>query len=84
LIWRQRDVGGSSTVRECADAHAFKRHRRADVRVFVLGQGRRDNSVDSIVVVGSNGIARGDVHRGCRCAAAADEDANGDANDIVC
>jgi hypothetical protein len=24
--WRQRDVGGSSTVRECANARAFEHH----------------------------------------------------------
>ncbi len=80
----QRDVGGSGTVRECADAHAFERHQRANVRVFVLGRGWRDDSVDSIVVVGSNGVARGDVHRGRRCAAANGDDADGDADDIVC
>ena len=81
---RQRDVGGSGTVRECADSHAFERHRRADVRVFDLGRGWRDNSVDSIIVVGSDGVARGNVHRGCRCAAAANDDTDGNANDIVC
>jgi hypothetical protein len=54
-----------------------------DVRVFVLGRGQRDDSVDSIVVIGSDGIARGNVHRGRRCAAAPDDNANGDADDIV-
>jgi hypothetical protein len=34
---RQHDVSGSGTVRECTDAHAFKRHQRADLPVFVLG-----------------------------------------------
>jgi hypothetical protein len=81
---RQRDIGGSGTVRECADARAFESHRRTNVRVFVLGHGRRDDSVDSIVVVGSNGIARGNVHRGRQCAAAADDNADGNANNIVC
>ncbi len=81
---RQRDVGGSGTDRECADTHAFERHRRADVRVFVFGRGWRDDSVDSIVGVGSDGVARGDVHRGRRCAAADNDDANGDADVIVC
>jgi hypothetical protein len=81
---RQRNVGGSGTVRECANACAFKSHRRADIRVFVLGCGQRDDSVDSIVIGGSNGIAHGDVHRGRRCAAAANNDTNGNANDIVC
>ena len=54
------------------------------------------DSADGIVVVGSNGGARGDVHRGRQCAAAANvdtadndtananADANADGNDIVC
>ena len=78
------------------DAHAFERHRRANVRFFVIGQGRREDSADGIVVVGSNGGAREDVHRGHQCAAAAaddisdddtanaDADADGDGDDIVC
>jgi hypothetical protein len=61
-----------------------ERHQRANVRVFVLGRGWRDDSVDSIIVVDSNGVARGDVHRGRRCAAAANNDADGNADDIVC
>ena len=67
--WQQHGGCGGfiGTVRECADARAFERHRRADVRVFVLGRGRRDDSVDGIVVVGSDGAARGGVHRGRRC-----------------
>ncbi len=81
---RQRNVGGSGTVRKCADAPAFERQQRADVRKFVLGRGRRDDSIDSIVVVSSEGVARGDVHRKHRCAAAAADDADGDADDIVC
>jgi hypothetical protein len=81
---RQRDVGGSGTVRECADTHTFKRHRRANVRVFVLGRGWMDNSVDSMVVVGSYGVARGNVHRGRQWAAATNDVADGDANDIIC
>ena len=83
-VARQRDVGGSGTVCECANTHAFERHQRADVRVFVLGRGSRDASIDSIVVVGSDGVARGDVHRGRRCATAANDVADGDANGIVC
>jgi len=59
---QQLDVGGSGTVRKCADTHAFERHRRTDIRIFVLGRGWRDD--DSIVVVGSDGVAHGDVHRG--------------------
>jgi hypothetical protein len=42
------------------------------------------NSANGIVVVGSNGGDRGDVHRGRRCAAAATANANGNADDIVC
>ena len=81
---QQRDVGGSGNIRECANALAFERHQRAYIRLFVLGRGRRDDSVDSIVVVSSDGVARGNVHRGRRCAAAAADDADGDADNIVC
>ena len=94
--WQQhRGCGGfTGTARECADAHAFQCHQRANVRIFIIGPGRRDGSVDGIIVVGSNGGAHGDVHRGCQCAAAADDDAadddtadadgDGNADDIVC
>ncbi len=68
--------------------------QRAIVRVFVIGRGRRYISADGIVVVGSNGGARGDVHRSRQCAAAADDDAanddtadadaGSDGDDIVC
>ncbi len=73
-------------MRECANAHAFERHQRANVSVLVLGRGRRDDSVNSTIVVGSDGIARGDVHHDRRCTAAADDDADADADadDIVC
>ncbi len=100
--WQQRGgcSGFAGTVCECADACAFERHQRADVSVFVLGQGRRDDSADSIGVVSSDGGACGDVHRGCQCAAAASDDTandntadadgdgkadgDGDPDDIVC
>jgi hypothetical protein len=88
--WQQHGgCGGfTGTVRECADARAFERHRRADIRIFVLGQGWRDDSANGIVVVGSDGAARGDVHRGRRLANAADDNADGNADgnadDIVC
>jgi hypothetical protein len=94
--WQQRGgcSGFAGTVRECADAHAFEHHQRDNVRVFVLGRGWRDNSADGIVIVGSNGGACGDVHRGCQCATAANDDAanndtantdgDGDGDDIVC
>jgi hypothetical protein len=94
--WQQRGgcSGFAGTVRECTNARAFKRHQPTNVRVFVLGWGRRDDSADGIVVISSDGGARGDVHRGCRCAAAvgnnaADDDTtnadgDGDADNIVC
>ena len=53
-----------------------------------------DDSADSIVVIGGNGGARGDVHCGCRCTAVANSNAidndtadgndNGNGNDTVC
>ena len=99
--WQQRRGCGrfTGTVRKCADAHTFECHQRADVRIFVIDQGQRDDNADGIVVVGSNGGACGDVHRSRQCAAAADDDAanddtanaiiaeadaEGDGNDIVC
>ncbi len=84
--WQQHGGCGrfTGTVRKCANARAFERHRRADVRVFVLGRGRRDDNADGIVGIGSDGGALGDVHRGRRCTAAAADDADGDADDIVC
>ena len=94
--WQQRRGCGrfAGTVRECADARAYEHHRRADVRIFVLGRGWRDDSADGIIVVSSDGGARGDVHRGRRFAATAGNntanddtaDANGDGNadNIIC
>ncbi len=90
--WQQHGgCGGfTDTVRECVDAHAFECHQRVYVRVFVIGQGWRDNSADGIVVVGSNGGARGDVHCGGQCTAAANDDAaanadaDADGDDIIC
>ncbi len=94
--WQQQGGCGGFTgiVRECANTHAFKRHRHADVRIFAIGQGGRDDSADGIVVVGSDGGARGDVHRGRQCAAITNDDAaaddtadaygNGDGDNIVC
>jgi hypothetical protein len=78
--WQQHGgCGGfTGTVRECANARAFKRHQRANVRVFILGRGRRDDSADGIVVVGSGGGARGDVHLDRQCTAATAADADGD------
>ncbi len=94
--WQQRGGCGefTGTVHKCADAHAFERHQCANVRVFVIGRGRRDNSANGIVVVGSDGGARRGFHHGHQCAAAADNDAaddntadtnaNGNDNDIIC
>jgi hypothetical protein len=81
---QQCNVGGSGTIRECANARAFERHRRANVRLFVLGRGQRDDSVDSIIVVSSDGVAHQDVHCGRRCAAATNDDDDGNADDILC
>ena len=85
----QRDGGSAvAAARRLRQIHRhrpkMRHHQRADVRVFVLGRGWRDDSVNGIVVVGSDGGALGDVHRGRRCAAAAADDANGNADDIVC
>jgi hypothetical protein len=33
---------------------AFERHRRDDVRTFILGQGRRDNGAVNVIVIRSN------------------------------
>jgi len=51
--WEQRGGCGrfTCTVREWANASAFECHRLADVRVFILGRGQRDDSVNGIVVV---------------------------------
>ncbi len=78
--WQQRRGCGrfTSTVRDCADEHAFKSHRRADVRIFSIGQGRREDSADGIVVVGSDGGAHEDVHRSRQCAAAANDGVSDD------
>ncbi len=80
--WQQHGgCGGfTGTIRECADARAFERHRRTDVRAFGLGRGRRDDSVNGIVVIGSDGGALGNVHRSRQCAAAPADGAHGDAD----
>ncbi len=94
--WQQRGGCGrfAGTVRECADTRAFERYQRVNVRVFVLGQGRRDDSANGMVIVSSDGGARGDDHSGRRCAAVisddaagnntADADGNSNADDIIC
>ena len=94
--WHQHGgCGGfTGTIRECADAHALECQQGVNVRIFIIVQGRRDDSADGIIIIGSNGGACGDVHRGRQCAAAAnndatdnntaDTDADADADDIVC
>ena len=91
--WQQHGGCGrfAGIVRKCANARAFKRHRHADVRVFVLGQGWRDDSANGIIVAGSDGGACGYVHRGRQCAAANDDaandnttNANGNTDNIGC
>ncbi len=74
----------SCTVRKYADARAFERHQCIDVRAFVLGQGRRDDSADGIVV----GDSSDDVHRGS-CGTddgdgGGDGNSNRDGDDILC
>jgi hypothetical protein len=96
--WQQHGGCGrfAGTVRECADARTFKCHQRADVRLFVLDWRQRDNGGNGIVVGGgSDGSARGDVHRSRRWTAAADgntadnaadddtTNADGNADDIL-
>ena len=61
----------SCAVHKRADACAFK-------RAFVLGQGRRDDGANN-VIVGNSG-SRGDVQRSRRGA----EDTEGDADVIIC
>jgi hypothetical protein len=66
----------SCAVRKHADARAVERNRCADIRAFVLGQGRRDDDTKGAVV----GDSGGDVHRGGR----GTDDGVGDADDILC
>ena len=47
--WEQRSNATDSPSGSAVGA-ALERHQLADVRVFVLGRGRRDDSVDGIVV----------------------------------
>ena len=81
----QRDGGSAvAAARRLRRIHRLRpqmRHQqRADVRVVALGRGWRDDSANGIVVVGSDGGARGEVHRSRRCAAAAADNADGDAD----
>jgi hypothetical protein len=49
---------------------------------FVLGRGWRDDGADGIVVIGGNGGARSNVHRGRR--GSADDYGDADCDDILC
>ena len=49
---------------------------------FVLGQGRRTDGADGIVVIGDSGGAHGNVHRGHR--GSADDYSDADCNKILC
>ena len=68
----------SCAFRKHANTCAFKCHQYAKVYAFVLGQGRRDNSTND-VVVGDSG-ACGDIHRGRYSA----DNTEGSADDIIC
>jgi hypothetical protein len=76
-IRRCRLHQASCAVRKYADARAFECHQCADdVRAFVLGQGRRDDGANSIVI----GDSGDDVHRGGRGTDDGDGDGNGDSD----
>ncbi len=66
----------SCAVRKHAAARAVECNRCADVRAFVLGQGRRNDDTKGTVV----GDSGGDVHRGSR----GTDDGVVDADDILC
>jgi hypothetical protein len=66
----------SCAVRKHADARAVEHNQCADVRAFVLGQGRRDDGADSIIV----GTSGGNVQGGGR----GNDDGHGNADDILC
>jgi hypothetical protein len=70
--------GASAPPNLSSDTRAFEHHRHANARAFVLGQGRKDDCADC-VVVGNSG-ARGDVHRGRR----GTDKAEGDADNTIC
>jgi hypothetical protein len=65
-----------AVCKQSADARAFECHRCADVRVFILGQGRRDDGANGVVV----GDSGGNVHRGGR----GTNDSDSNADDILC
>ncbi len=70
--------GATALPTPSSDTRAFECHQHVDVCAFVLGQGRRDDGADW-VVVGNSG-ACGGVHRGRREA----DEAEGNADDAIC
>jgi hypothetical protein len=58
--------GGAATVEAAvltpsSDARAFERHQHADVRAFVLGQGRRDDGLTASLSATAAPVARSTV-----------------------
>ena len=76
--WLRRGQATINKTAAATNAHAFERHRHADVRAFVLGRGRWDDGADC-VIVGNSG-ARGAVQRGRRGV----DEAEGGADDTIC
>ena len=70
--------GATAPPTPSSDARAFEHHRHANARAFVLGQGRRVDCADCIVV--GNSGTRGGVHRGHHSA----DEAKGDTDDTIC
>jgi hypothetical protein len=77
----------SGAICKRAVACVFKHHQHSKVRVYVLGQWR-DDGAGSFIVGGSDSGTCGDVQHGRRSAAdnndAAENNADGDADDILC
>ena len=72
------DRGATAPPTLSSKAHAFKRHRHANVRAFVFCRGRMDDGADGVVV--GNSSARGNVHRGHRSA----DESEGNADNTIC
>jgi hypothetical protein len=66
----------SCAILKHADARAVKRNRCANVRAFILSQGRRDDDTKGAVV----GNRSGNVHRGGR----GTDDGDSNADNILC
>ena len=77
---RQRDVGGSlAAARWQWQRQRLWRQRDVGGGGSAPARRRRQHGGGT-----PHGAACGDVHRGRRCVAAAADDADGDADDIVC